>query len=89
MRPTKEDSKKPIPKGADKARQRKESLITYVRSAAQFLREAKGELKRVKWPTRKELVATTSVVIVLTFVVGFFLGIVDFGLIKVIRALVG
>jgi len=55
----------------------------------QFLREAKVELKKVKWPTRKELLASTAVVIVLTLLVAFYLGLVDFGLIKIIRNVVG
>ena len=54
-----------------------------------FLREAKMELKKVKWPTRKELLASTAVVIVLTLLISFFLGAVDFGLIKIIRNVVG
>lgn len=54
----------------------------------QFLREAKTELKKVKWPTRKELLASTAVVIVLTLFVALFLGLVDFGLIKIIKTLV-
>ena len=47
------------------------------------------ELKKVKWPTRKELLASTAVVIVLTLFVAFYLGLVDFGLIKIIKAIVG
>lgn len=54
-----------------------------------FLREAKMELKKVKWPTRKELIASTAVVIVITLLVAFYLGLVDFGLIKIIRNVVG
>jgi preprotein translocase subunit SecE len=55
----------------------------------QFFRESKKELTRVKWPTRKELFASTSVVIVLSLIVAFFLGLVDFGLIKMIKAIIG
>jgi len=61
----------------------------FIGKAGQFLREAKVELKKVKWPTRKELLASTAVVIVLTLLVAFFLGLVDFGLIKIIRNVVG
>ena len=61
----------------------------FISRARQFLREARTELKKVKWPTRKELLATTAVVIVLTLMVAFFLGLVDFGLIKVIKNIVG
>ncbi len=47
------------------------------------------ELKRVKWPTRKELLATTAVVIVFVLFCALFLGLVDFGLIKLIKNIVG
>jgi preprotein translocase subunit SecE len=61
----------------------------YVRIALQFLREAKMELKKVKWPTRKELLASTAVVIALVLLVSFYLGLIDFGLIKMIKAIIG
>ena len=60
-----------------------------VQKGIQFLREAKNELKKVKWPTRKELMASTAVVILLVLVIAFYLGLVDFGLIKIIKNLVG
>ena len=53
------------------------------------MKEARFELKKVKWPTRKELLASTAVVIVLVLVVAFFLGLIDFGLIKIIKNIVG
>ncbi len=71
-------------KGGDRG-----SITTYVNKAGQFLREARMELTKVKWPTRKELFASTAVVIVLTLVVAFFLGLIDFGLIKIIKNIVG
>jgi preprotein translocase subunit SecE len=33
-------------------------------SAGQFLREVRGELRKVDWPTRRELVTSTIVVLV-------------------------
>jgi preprotein translocase subunit SecE len=54
-----------------------------------FLRQAKVELKKVKWPTRKELIASTVVVIVLTLLVSLYLGLVDLGLIKIIKHVIG
>jgi preprotein translocase subunit SecE len=65
------------------------SAMRYVSVAGQFLKDSRMELKKVKWPTRKELLATTAVVIVLTLLVAFFLGLVDFGLIKIIKNIVG
>jgi len=54
-----------------------------------FLRQAKVELKKVKWPTRKELIASTVVVLVLTLLVSFYLGLVDLGLIKILKHVIG
>jgi preprotein translocase subunit SecE len=65
------------------------SVFGYVKIALQFVRESRMELKKVKWPTRKELLASTAVVIVLTLIVAFFLGFIDLGLIKLIRSVVG
>jgi preprotein translocase subunit SecE len=46
----------------------------------QFLQEVIMELKRVTWPSRKETIASTAVVIILVLIISFFLGMVDFGL---------
>jgi len=56
--------------------------------ARQFLVDAKVELKKVTWPTKKELLSTTAVVLVLVFLIAFFLGIVDLGLVKIIKNVV-
>jgi preprotein translocase subunit SecE len=55
----------------------------------QFLKEAKTELLKVTWPTPKQTLASTSVVIVVVVIVSLFLGIVDFGLSKLIRLALG
>lgn len=86
-------NKKPVQSTPKKATEKKvdegASLFKGIGKAGQFLKESKNELKRVKWPTRKELLASTAVVIVLTLIVSFFLGLVDFGLIKIIKSIVG
>ena len=76
-------------KATEKKKDEGNPLFKGIGKAGQFLRESKNELKRVKWPTRKELLASTAVVIVLTLIVAFFLGLVDFGLIKIIKSIVG
>ncbi|MBN1847238.1 MAG: preprotein translocase subunit SecE [Deltaproteobacteria bacterium] len=55
----------------------------------QFFRESKMELKKVKWPTRKELLAATAMVIVLSLVISFYLGLIDFALVKIIKGIIG
>jgi len=51
----------------------------------QFFREVRVELKKVTWPSRKETIASTSVVLVMVILVSFFLGIVDLGLSRLIK----
>ncbi|MCK9273747.1 MAG: preprotein translocase subunit SecE [Syntrophales bacterium] len=55
----------------------------------QFLKEARAELKKVTWPTPKEALASTSVVIVVVIIVSVFLGFVDMGLTKLVRMVLG
>ena len=43
------------------------------------------ELKKVKWPTKKELFASTAVVLFLTLLMALYFGIVDFCLLKIIK----
>ncbi len=76
-------------KETEKRGEEKGSAAKYIHVAVQFLRESKIELKKVKWPTRKELLASTAVVIALVFIVSFFLGLIDLGLIKIIKNIVG
>ena len=43
-----------------------------------YLRDTKGELKHVNWPTRKQALGFTITVIVISIVVGFGLGLLDY-----------
>lgn len=40
------------------------------------------ELKKVSWPTRKETVRLTTIVIVVSLIIGFYIGIIDILLTK-------
>jgi preprotein translocase subunit SecE len=54
--------------------------------AIQFLREVRTELKKVTWPSRKDTLAGTIIVLVTVFIVAFFLGIIDSGLSYLVQA---
>ena len=54
-----------------------------------FLNEVKQELKKVTWPTKDETIGTTAVVLVLVIIISGFLGIVDVGLSKIIKIIIG
>ena len=55
----------------------------------QCLKESRTELKKVTWPTPKQAIASSSVVIVITVIVSLVLGFVDFGLAKIVRMILG
>jgi len=62
-----------------------EKIKDFLQKAKQFFREVRVELKKVTWPSRKETIASTSVVLITVFLVAFFLGIVDLGLSRLIK----
>lgn len=53
-----------------------------------FLREVRVEMKKVTWPQRKEIIGSTAVVIVASFLISFFLGFVDLILQKLLGFIV-
>ena len=75
--------------GYEKDTKARNVISGYLSIIVQFLRDAKMELKKVKWPTRKELLASTAMVILLSIAVAFFLGLIDLGLMKVITKIIG
>jgi len=61
------------------------SIRSKFEGAKQFLREVKTELKKVTWPTKKDTLSGTVIVLVAVFVIAFFLGIVDSGLSNLVK----
>ena len=59
-----------------------------INQAMTFLTEAKVELKKVTWPSRKEATGGTIVVLIAVFIIGVYLGIVDVGLSELIKVLI-
>jgi len=47
-------------------------------SSLLFLKEVKTELSKVVWPTKKETIKLTTIVILVSLVVGLFIGLLDF-----------
>ena len=54
-----------------------------------FLESVKAELIKVTWPTRKETIATTGVVILIVFLISLYLGACDMVLAKLLRLILG
>ena len=60
-------------------------MAANIQKVTQFLKEVRFELKRVTWPSRKETIAGTAVVLVIALITAVFLGIVDMGLSEFIK----
>lgn len=43
-----------------------------------YITETRGELKHVRWPTRRQAVAFTAIVIVISIIVALYLGFLDY-----------
>ena len=58
----------------------KEAAAGRLERARLFLSEVRNELKRVTWPSQKEVYATTVVVILVSIFFGLYLFALDFGI---------
>ncbi len=54
----------------------------------EFLRQVWSELKKVVWPSRNETIKYSIIVILFSMGVAFYLGAVDFGLLKGFEAII-
>ena len=57
--------------------------------AGKWFRDMRSELKKVQWPTRKQTINNTLIVIVCVIVVGIFIALFDFVAGEAIRLLIG
>lgn len=54
-----------------------------------FLREVWSELKKVRWPNRKELTSYTIVVLVTVTLISVFFAVIDLGISQIIELILG
>lgn len=58
-----------------------------IQALGQYFEDAKTELGKISWPTKKEVRVTSIAVLILVVVMSFFLGIVDILLSKIVEAI--
>jgi preprotein translocase subunit SecE len=63
-------------------------IKVYYAKTKQFLADVVSELKKVTWPTRKETLGVTGVVLVLVIIISVYLGLVDYGLSHIVKMLI-
>ena len=54
---------------------------------AKFFKETKAELKKVSWPTRKQLINNTLIILAFIIITGVILSVLDIGFNKLIGLL--
>ena len=54
-----------------------------------FLRTSWLELKKVTWPGRKEILASTAIVVIVAIILMLYLGTLDFILAKLVKIIFG
>lgn len=60
---------------------------SFFQKAKSFFEQSQAEMKKVVWPTRKEIIATSWAVLLLVGFMGIYLGLVDLGLVKIIATI--
>lgn len=83
-RPKKADAPRKAPKKPGES-----GASLWINRSQQYLREVSSELRKVVWPSRKETLGSTAVVLVIVFIVSVYLGVVDAILSRLVRFLVG
>ncbi len=65
-----------------------EKIAGLYKQSIDFLRDVRSEVKKVTWPTRKETLASTSVVIIAVVIIAIYLGLVDLGFSKLVGSII-
>jgi preprotein translocase subunit SecE len=73
----------------DNLKESPEHAAGWLARARRFLTEVRAELSRVTWPNRREVWATTVVVILVSLVFGLYLYLVDLGLSAIVAWIFG
>jgi preprotein translocase subunit SecE len=85
----KADSKKKSKETDKKAKTKEGARPGIFGRFANFFREVVGELRKVIWPTRKELFTYTAVVVVFVTIMLTVVGLLDFGFAKLVLLVFG
>ncbi|HHT47073.1 MAG TPA: preprotein translocase subunit SecE [Firmicutes bacterium] len=62
--------------------------MSYVKKMQRFFHDVRIELKKVNWPSRRELIVFTGVVIAVILIIGIFFWILDSGFTAILRLLI-
>lgn len=61
------------------------AIISIPANIVKFFKESRDELKKVQWPTRQVTLRYTLIVIISSLVVGAIIGVIDYGLVRLLE----
>jgi preprotein translocase subunit SecE len=61
--------------------------MDFLNRVKEFFQEVAAEFRRVNWPSRNDVAASTMVVLVVVFVIAMYLGAVDVGLSRLVEVI--
>ncbi len=82
--PVKSNAKKPVKKGTKKVKRK--SIFLRI---GRFIKDVVSELKKVTWPTRKNLISYTIAVLVFVVIMMGIIYVIDLGAARVITEVFG
>ena len=80
------ENEKAVQAKKDKKSEKKPGIFARM---GKWFRDMKSELKKVQWPTRKQTINNTLIVIACVIVVGIFIALFDYVAGEAIRLLIG
>lgn len=84
-----ENEKQAVQVKKEKKEKKSDKKPGFFARAGKWFRDMKSELKKVQWPTRKQTINNTLIVIACVIVVGIFIALFDFVAGEVIGLLIG
>ncbi len=72
-----------------KPEKKKEKKAKKGNPVGKYFRDLKGEFKKIVWPSKKQIINNTIIVIIAIIVIGIFIWAIDFGLGALIRLFLG
>lgn len=63
-------------------------LISFIMSLLNYFKDTRSEMKHVSWPTRKQVINFTLLVLLICILTGIFLGLFDFLFTTGLKALI-
>ena len=67
----------------------KGSKMTIIKRIGRFLRDYKSEVKKIVWPSLKDVLKNTLIVLIICLILGAFIWAVDFGLAELLKLIIG